>query len=683
MARQELRMSLPAVTFLLALQLQLSYQISLDWVNKLRDLAGFEGWVPIPSDAPGTDAYSIEDMELSESNINPVVVKAFKRSRKRQKDEGERRSLSEEELDEFNEIDTKKVLEGFDIFENFTAATSNNLNVLRPARQSDYGAPLPPLEQNCYVETPCTRSCGDGFKLLLPNPEALSCYGAALQVFPCNLGVCPIHCRWSHWTPWSYCTPKQIRKRVRRDGPGGHHGHHGAHGAHGAHGDHGDHDHDHGSVNPFLQQQVTPLGVGGYGAPPPVPVGPIIGAVCTQTRARAQEVPQTYGGEPCFGEAAEERFCQSIQCQGPPGPQGPPGSDGIPGRDGTPGTPGKAGKRGPPGNPGANGPPGTPGRNGNDGIPGRPGPQGPPGKNGAKGDIGAQGIPGPQGPPGAAGPRGRFGEKGPEGRPGPQGQPGPPGKDGSNGPPGPGGPPGLDGTPGPQGPMGAPGPQGLQGETGAPGPRGLTGPKGDPLPAPINTGYGAPEPAYGAPEPPSFTPVDIGYGSPEPLPVYNPSAAPIAPVFGFPTKRDIPKQNSRWSDNSFAGQILDPYSTAYGRTGEGRSIEVYDLTGNELDAPFLYDDQPPLSQSLLVESPPISAEVLRESLGDLGLGAESQRDLEADIREAVLRMGDTMLPPPPPGRDTLTNPQRPRRPPPPSRLPLPTLPPPSHHHVLL
>jgi hypothetical protein len=38
------------------------------------------------------------------------------------------------------------------------------LSVLRPARQSSaYGAPPPP-EENCYVETPCTRSCGDGFK---------------------------------------------------------------------------------------------------------------------------------------------------------------------------------------------------------------------------------------------------------------------------------------------------------------------------------------------------------------------------------------------------------------------------------------------------------------------------------------------------------------------------------------
>ncbi len=42
------------------------------------------------------------------------------------------------------------------------AENSGYLSVLRPARQS-YGAPAAP-EENCYVETPCTRSCGDGFK---------------------------------------------------------------------------------------------------------------------------------------------------------------------------------------------------------------------------------------------------------------------------------------------------------------------------------------------------------------------------------------------------------------------------------------------------------------------------------------------------------------------------------------
>jgi hypothetical protein len=51
------------------------------------------------------------------------------------------------------------------------------------------GPQLPPavaephsLPAECFIETPCTRSCGDGFKLLLPNPTAYGCYGATLQV---------------------------------------------------------------------------------------------------------------------------------------------------------------------------------------------------------------------------------------------------------------------------------------------------------------------------------------------------------------------------------------------------------------------------------------------------------------------------------------------------------------------
>ena len=33
------------------------------------------------------------------------------------------------------------------------------------------------------------------------------------QVFPCNLGPCPTHCQWGHWTSWTACSIKQSRKR--------------------------------------------------------------------------------------------------------------------------------------------------------------------------------------------------------------------------------------------------------------------------------------------------------------------------------------------------------------------------------------------------------------------------------------------------------------------------------------
>jgi len=396
-----------------------------------------------------------------------------------------------------NDLETGEILSKDDTANITASASEGNFDVLRPARQATYGAPA--AEENCYVETPCTRSCGDGFKLLLPNPDALTCYGAALQVFPCNLGACPVHCAWGHWTPWSGCSVKTSRKRVKRDkGAGaqpltffGQQNHQQQH-----------HHHNH---NTNANQQFVSLGqqqsapqTAGYGAPLPdygAASGP---PVCTQNRARTVEIPALNGGDQCWGESAEERFCQSAQCQGPPGPQGPSGQNGVPGRDGNPGTSGTPGSRGSPGNPGSNGNPGTPGKNGKDGIPGNSGPQGPSGKDGSRGLPGKTGIPGPQGPPGAPGPRGRFGDKGPEGPSGAPGQTGPGGKDGSNGPPGPAGPPGLDGAPGSQGPMGSAGTQGIQGETGAAGPRGLTGPKGD-------SGSPAALPSYGAPEPlPSY-----------------------------------------------------------------------------------------------------------------------------------------------------------------------------------
>ena len=286
-----------------------------------------------------------------------------------------------------------------------------------------------------------------------------------------------------------------MRRDSDPDGPGGHHGHHGGH--HGGHHQPAAFGQQHHFGHQAHHPEPLPA-LGGYGAP--------VAAICTQGRQRAPEVPATYGGEGCWGEPVEERFCQSALCQGPPGPQGPPGQNGIPGRDGNPGTPGAPGGRGPPGPPGANGTPGAPGINGKDGIPGALGPPGTPGKDGARGIPGKQGVPGPQGPPGAPGPRGRFGEKGPEGPQGPIGQPGIAGKDGGNGPPGPPGPAGLDGTPGPQGPMGPPGQQGIQGETGAAGPRGLTGSKGETVVPP--------PPSYGPPPP---LPVPV----PAPLPAYG------------------------------------------------------------------------------------------------------------------------------------------------------------------
>lgn len=453
------------------------------------------------------------------------------------------------------------------------------LSVLRPIRQASYGSPAPQEDENCYVETPCTRVCGDGFKLLLPNPDAQTCLGAALQVFPCNDGPCPVHCQWGHWTPWTECQPRPIRRsRVKRDKGAPHaaplggssqffsfgnqvsnhgshnnhhtsfgnqqsifgqqqqHDHHNTHHSNQQHHQdnnhhssqqqhhsnqqhHGQQQQHHGQhAQPALSQQQANQGyaepqLAGYGGPGGADqLGGGGGGgfqVCTQTRLRVIELPPLNGGDDCWGEAAEERFCQSQLCQGPAGPAGPPGQDGAPGRTGPAGPPGNPGSRGPSGTPGAPGSDGFPGQDGKDGQPGTPGPIGPPGQDGQNGLPGSQGSPGPQGPPGAAGPRGRFGEKGPAGPPGPAGQTGSQGKDGGNGPPGPPGPPGLDGAPGALGQMGRGGPPGIQGETGAPGPRGLPGVSGDAAVAPqsdYGTAQEAPQTSY-SPEPalPSYS----------------------------------------------------------------------------------------------------------------------------------------------------------------------------------
>ena len=64
---------------------------------------------------------------------------------------------------------------------------------------------LAPAKLNTLEISPRSSSCGDGFKLLLPNPNGYGCYGASLQVHPCNERSCPIDCIWSDWGPWSHC----------------------------------------------------------------------------------------------------------------------------------------------------------------------------------------------------------------------------------------------------------------------------------------------------------------------------------------------------------------------------------------------------------------------------------------------------------------------------------------------
>ena len=142
---------------------------------------------------------------------------------------------------------------------------TNNLQVLKQSYQasSGYGAPASSPE-DCYLETGCSHSCGDGFRLLLPNKQAASCVSSVLQVLPCNEQECPVDCAWDHWAPCAQCG-----QRVKRQA--------------------------------------------GYGSPPP-PAGDV--PVCSQSRARGIKRSTQNGGRQCRGENFEERYCQSSQCQG-------------------------------------------------------------------------------------------------------------------------------------------------------------------------------------------------------------------------------------------------------------------------------------------------------------------------------------------------------------------------------
>ena len=152
------------------------------------------------------------------------------------------------------------------------------------------------LPEECFIETPCTRSCDAGFKLLLPNPSGgHACYGATLQVHPCEVKPCAVHCHWGRWSEWSACTVTGRRRRrsalthpdadkpiVRAAPQIYHHG------------------------QPVLPPAKKQMVVGGNA----------VGSICTQSRQRAIELPPKHYGKPCKGEHSEARFCQSYECRG-------------------------------------------------------------------------------------------------------------------------------------------------------------------------------------------------------------------------------------------------------------------------------------------------------------------------------------------------------------------------------
>jgi len=266
--------------------------------------------------------------------------------------------------------------------------------------------------QDCYVQTDCSSSCGEGFQLLIPN-QSPTCISFSLQVLPCKIGNCPSDCKWGPWQSWSACAQRGLECRQYR-----------------------------------TRSRARPATNGGR-----------------DCRGQENEqrfcVTQTCRGYP--GVAGPQGRSGS---PGRDGFQGAPGSRGQPGQQGQAGKPGSNGSSGSDGKNGVNGAPGPQGFAGQLGKAGRPGAMGP---GGPTGKTGNQGVRGNFGAVGPVGPEGSRGSPGGPGQDGKSGGPGPPGSQGLFGAPGSLGPTGMLGVRGEQGLPGSNGPRGQTGPKGPPG----------------------------------------------------------------------------------------------------------------------------------------------------------------------------------------------------------------------
>ena len=170
----------------------------------------------------------------------------------------------------------------------------NILQVLRQTYQSSsgYGAPAADPE-DCYLETGCSSSCGEGFRLLLPNKQAASCVSSVLQVLPCKEKECPLDCSWDLWSPWAQCAQRSKRKarslsRIFQNND------------------------DFTYVSEESYERVPEKRQTSYGSPSSDRTFPS----CSQSRVRGVSRPAENGGRQCRGDRAEERYCRSSQCRG-------------------------------------------------------------------------------------------------------------------------------------------------------------------------------------------------------------------------------------------------------------------------------------------------------------------------------------------------------------------------------
>ena len=174
----------------------------------------------------------------------------------------------------------------------------NSLQVLHQVYQASagYGAPVS-TPQDCYLETECSSSCGEGFRLLLPNKAAASCVSRVLQVLPCTERECPLDCSWDLWSPWAQCAQRSKRKtrslaRIFQN-KGVYHD-------------------DFTYVSEESYERYPEKRQTSYGSPSSDRTFPS----CSQSRVRGVRRPAKGGGRECRGDRAEERYCRSSQCRG-------------------------------------------------------------------------------------------------------------------------------------------------------------------------------------------------------------------------------------------------------------------------------------------------------------------------------------------------------------------------------
>ena len=174
----------------------------------------------------------------------------------------------------------------------------NKFQSLRRTYQASSGYGIPASEhKDCYLETGCSSSCGDGFRLLLPNKQAASCVSSVLQVLPCKEVDCPIDCAWGDWAPWSQCAQRSKRQtrslarifetqRIFND--------------------------DFTLVSEESYERFPEKGDTNHASSG----SDVNSPSCSQTRGRGVRKPASNGGRDCRGERFEERYCRSAQCRG-------------------------------------------------------------------------------------------------------------------------------------------------------------------------------------------------------------------------------------------------------------------------------------------------------------------------------------------------------------------------------